>query len=53
LRFSFYNVCLDPDANECFGDSISRFIMNEFLGYDDILMASVKALAEKDTNKGE
>ena len=27
--------------------------MDEFLGYDDVLMSSVKALAEKDNNKGE
>ncbi|XP_067928425.1 membralin-like [Watersipora subatra] len=43
---------LDPDVDECFGDWMSRFIMDEFLGYDDVLMSSVKALAEKDNNKG-
>uniref|UniRef100_H3CGL0 Transmembrane protein 259 n=1 Tax=Tetraodon nigroviridis TaxID=99883 RepID=H3CGL0_TETNG len=36
----------------CFGDSFSRFLLDEFLGYDDILMSSVKALAENEENKG-
>lgn len=44
---------LDPDVEECFGDWFSRFIMDEFLGYDDVLMSSIKVLAEKDSNKGK
>lgn len=43
----------DPVKDECFGDSFSRFLLDEFLGYDDILMSSVKALAENEENKGE
>lgn len=39
--------------DECFGDSFSRFLLDEFLGYDDILMSSVKALAENEENKGQ
>jgi len=42
----------DPDKDECFGDSISRFLLDEFLGYDDILMSSIKQLAEHEDNKG-
>lgn len=42
----------DPVKDECFGDSFSRFLLDEFLGYDDILMSSVKALAENEENKG-
>lgn len=38
--------------DECFGDRFSRFLLDEFLGYDDILMSSVKALAENEENKG-
>ena len=38
--------------DECFGDGFSRFLLDEFLGYDDILMSSVKALAENEENKG-
>ncbi|TNM88116.1 hypothetical protein fugu_006337 [Takifugu bimaculatus] len=45
-------VTLDPVKDECFGDSFSRFLLDEFLGYDDILMSSVKALAENEENKG-
>lgn len=42
----------DPEKETCFGDSISRFLLAEFLGYDDILMSSIKQLAEKEDNKG-
>ena len=42
----------DPMKDQCFGDSFSRFLLDEFLGYDDILMSSVKALAENEENKG-
>ncbi|XP_037105276.1 membralin isoform X1 [Syngnathus acus] len=45
-------VTLDPTKDECFGDSFSRLLLDEFLGYDDILMSSVKALAENEENKG-
>lgn len=45
-------VILDPQSDKCFGDSFSRFILQEFLGYDDLLMASVKVLAEEQDNKG-
>lgn len=45
-------VNLDPDKDKCFGDALSRFILKEFLGYDDLLMASVKVLAEQEDNKG-
>ncbi|KAM9796307.1 membralin isoform X4 [Syngnathus typhle] len=46
-------VTLDPTKDECFGDSFSRLLLDEFLGYDDILMSSVKALAENEENKGD
>lgn len=45
-------VTLDPQSDKCFGDSFSRFILQEFIGYDDLLMASVKVLAEQEENKG-
>ncbi|XP_025830234.1 membralin [Agrilus planipennis] len=45
-------VILDPNKDECFGDTFSRLILEEFLGYDDLLMASIKTLAEKEDNKG-
>lgn len=45
-------VTLDPARDSCFGDAFSRFILDEFLGYDDLLMASIKTLAESEDNKG-
>ncbi|XP_061457942.1 membralin isoform X2 [Rhineura floridana] len=45
-------VTLDPTRDQCFGDRFSRLLLDEFLGYDDILMSSVKALAETEENKG-
>ncbi|XP_038856803.1 membralin-like isoform X3 [Salvelinus namaycush] len=45
-------VTLDPMKDHCFGDSFSRLLLDEFLGYDDILMSSVKALAENEEDKG-
>ncbi|KAI5751464.1 hypothetical protein M8J77_007710 [Diaphorina citri] len=45
-------VTLDPAKDACFGDSFSRFVLDELLGYDDILMASIKTLAESEDNKG-
>jgi len=42
----------DPMKDQCFGDGFSRFLLDECLGYDDILMSSVKALAENEENKG-
>lgn len=45
-------IFTDPIKDQCFGDGFSRFLLDEFLGYDDILMSSVKALAENEENKG-
>lgn len=45
-------VFLNPDTDKCFGDNLSRFILEKFLGYDDLLMAALKTLAEKEDNKG-
>lgn len=44
--------CIDPDKEKCFGDAFSRFLLKEFLGYDDVLMSSIKRLAEFEDNKG-
>uniref|UniRef100_A0A6B2E4R0 Uncharacterized protein n=1 Tax=Phlebotomus kandelakii TaxID=1109342 RepID=A0A6B2E4R0_9DIPT len=52
LKIPVYTVTLDPEKDKCFGDTFSRFILKEFLGYDDLLMASVKVLAEQEDNKG-
>lgn len=49
----FFVFCPDPTRDQCFGDRFSRLLLDEFLGYDDILMSSVKALAENEENKGK
>lgn len=51
----YYVVCmlLDFVVEQCFGDSLSRFLLDEFFGYDDVLMLSVKRLVEYEDNKGE
>lgn len=45
-------VTLDPAKDACFGDRITRFILENLIGYDDLLMVSIKTLAEKENNKG-
>ncbi|GBP82602.1 Membralin [Eumeta japonica] len=52
LKIPVKIVTLDPTRDECFGDTFSRFVLDEFLGYDDLLMASIKNLAEQEDNKG-
>ncbi|RUS88843.1 hypothetical protein EGW08_003388 [Elysia chlorotica] len=52
LNITVMLVTLDPEKDTCFGDGFSRFLLDEFLGYDDILMSSIKKLAEKENNKG-
>ncbi|CAG5055670.1 unnamed protein product [Parnassius apollo] len=52
LKIPVKIVTLDPQKDECFGDTFSRFVLDEFLGYDDLLMASIKTLAEQEDNKG-
>ncbi|XP_071053357.1 membralin isoform X1 [Onthophagus taurus] len=52
LNVPVQTVVLDPWKDECFGDYFTRFMLSEFLGYDDILMLSIKPLAEQEKNKG-
>ena len=52
LNISILLVTLDPDNNTCFGDSFGRFLLDEFLGYNDFIMGAVKALAEAEDSQG-
>ena len=52
LNISVALVLVDPEKDACFGDTFSRFILKQFLGYDDVLMSSIKSLAESEDNKG-
>lgn len=52
LNITVQVIVLDPSKDSCFGDAFSQFILENFIGYDDVLMSSVKSLAEKEDNKG-
>uniref|UniRef100_A0A0N5AQT3 SSD domain-containing protein n=1 Tax=Syphacia muris TaxID=451379 RepID=A0A0N5AQT3_9BILA len=48
----FMRVRIDPDTDACFGDAFDRFLMRHFLGFEDMLMSSVKSLAGNEIEKG-
>lgn len=52
LNMQPWSMFLDPTKDECFGDGFSSFLLDEFLGYDSILMSSIKHLAEKESSEG-
>ena len=52
LNITVMLVTLDPNREECFGSGFNRFVLDEFLGYNEILMLSIKNIAEKEKNKG-
>ncbi|OQR72092.1 membralin-like [Tropilaelaps mercedesae] len=52
LNVPVYLVTLNPDSDACFGDGVSRFVLRHLLGYGDLLMGSLKRLAEREDNKG-
>jgi len=52
LNIEVLLVTLDVTNNTCFGNGLSRFMLDQFIGYQEILMSSIKQLAEKETHKG-
>lgn len=40
----------DPERDQCFGTGFKHWMLETFFGYDDLVMGSIKNLAEK-TNK--
>jgi len=52
LNITVKIVTLDPNEHACFGNNLSRFLLDHFLGYDDILLSSIKNLAEAEESKG-
>ncbi|KAF6773211.1 hypothetical protein AHF37_07571 [Paragonimus kellicotti] len=52
LNITVKLVVLDPAKDQCFGNFLSRFLMEEFLGYDDLLWGSIKHLAVSESVKG-
>jgi hypothetical protein len=53
LNIEVLLVTLDMSNNTCFGGGLTRFMLDQFLGYQEILMSSIKQLAEKETDKGK
>ncbi|XP_060857850.1 membralin-like [Metopolophium dirhodum] len=45
-------VTLDPTQNKCFGNSLNRYFLENYIGYDELLYASIKAVAKFEENKG-
>uniref|UniRef100_A0A915HP96 Uncharacterized protein n=1 Tax=Romanomermis culicivorax TaxID=13658 RepID=A0A915HP96_ROMCU len=43
---------LDPDTDQCFGNRFNRLLIDEFLGYDEIMISSIKGLVDDEKNKG-
>ncbi|CAF4583339.1 unnamed protein product, partial [Rotaria sp. Silwood2] len=52
LNIEVLLVTLDVTNNTGFGNGLSRFMLDQFLGYQEIFMSSIKQLAEKETHKG-
>ncbi|CAF0973133.1 unnamed protein product [Adineta steineri] len=52
LNIEVLLVTLDVTNDTCFGGGLSRFMLDQFIGYQEILMSSIKQLAEKETHKG-
>jgi len=52
LKIPMKTVTFDPNKEKCFGDMFSRFILKYFLGYDDVLMNSIKKIADAENNTG-
>ncbi len=48
----FLFLIKDATNSTCFGSGLSRFMLDQFIGYQEILMSNIKQLAEKETHKG-
>ncbi|KFM77783.1 Membralin, partial [Stegodyphus mimosarum] len=52
LNISVTLVTLERETEKCFGNFFNRFLLEHFIGYDDVLLASLRSLAEKEDYKG-
>ncbi|CAF4009531.1 unnamed protein product [Rotaria sp. Silwood2] len=52
LNIEVLLLTLDLTNNTCFGGAVNRFMLDQFLGYQDILMSNIKQLEEKEGHKG-
>ena len=55
IELLFITLCVylsDPARDECFGGVFSQFLLDELLGYDNIILYSLKQLAHDKPDKG-
>lgn len=52
LRIPVMLVTLDPSYNKCFGNWLNRYFLENYIGYDELLFASFKFVAQFEENKG-
>lgn len=52
LNVTVMLVILDPTKDKCFGGWFSQVMLEEFLGYEDVLLSSLYELATKQNNSG-
>ncbi|GIY12994.1 membralin [Caerostris darwini] len=52
LNISVTFVILDPAEETCFGGSFNKFLLDNFLGYDNVLLASIRNVVDKKDQKG-
>lgn len=45
-------ITLDPSKNKCFGNRLNRYLLENYIGYDELLYASFKTLATFQKNRG-
>jgi len=45
-------VTLDPNRNKCFGNLLNQYFLEYYIGYDELLYTSIKAVAKFEGNKG-
>ncbi|KAL3315786.1 hypothetical protein Ciccas_005580 [Cichlidogyrus casuarinus] len=52
LNISTKLVVLDPYKHQCFGNQFTHFLLDDFLGYNDLLIASFKRLSGNEPAEG-
>lgn len=52
MNMTVVYVPLEPYRNKCFGNFFIQYLQDTFLGYDDVLLHSIRSLNEKVETKG-
>ena len=50
--YTFYIIQIDGENDSCLGSWSDRILTRYLVGVDDVIMSSLRALAENDTEKG-